>query len=393
MNIQELIEARAKIWNETKAMLDSATDGNLTPEQEAQYEENSRKIDDYTKKIDRLQHVAAVEAKLSAPVNTPITNQPMSLKNKGKSFRATDAYKEAALTAIRTNFRNVSDVLEEGVDENGGYLVPDEWDSRLIDVLTEQNVMRALGHTITTSGEHKINIAATKPAASWIEEGGEFKFGEATFGQKILDAHKLHVGIKITDELLYDNAFDLETYIINEFGKAIGNAEEDAFINGDGDHKPFGLFHEKEGAERRVTTSGAKISADDLLDLIYALKRPYRKNAAFLMNDSTIPALRKLKDANGQYLWQPSLQAGEPDRLLGYPLYTSQYAPEAAAGTACVAFGDFSYYNIGDRGTRSFQELKELFAGNGMVGYLMKERVDGRLILPEAVQALTVKAG
>lgn len=393
MNIQELIEARAKIWNETKAMLDSATDGNLTPEQEAQYEENSRKIDDYTKKIDRLQHVAAVEAKLSAPVNTPITNQPMSLRSKGENFRATDAYKEAALTAIRMNFRNVSDVLEEGIDENGGYLVPDEWDSRLIDVLTEQNVMRALGHTITTSGEHKINIAATKPAASWIEEGGEFKFGEATFGQKILDAHKLHVGIKITDELLYDNAFDLETYIINEFGKAIGNAEEDAFINGDGDHKPFGLFHEKEGAERRVTTSGAKISADDLLDLIYALKRPYRKNAAFLMNDSTIPALRKLKDANGQYLWQPSLQAGEPDRLLGYPLYTSQYAPEAAAGTSCVAFGDFSYYNIGDRGTRSFQELKELFAGNGMVGYLMKERVDGRLILPEAVQALTVKAG
>ena len=194
----------------------------------------------------------------------------------------------------------------------------------------------------------------------------------------------------MTEELLYDNAFNLESYIIDQFGKAIANAEEDAFLNGDGNNKPTGIFST---AAVGVTTSTAAVKADEIISLIYLLKRPYRKKAAFIMNDQTIASIRKLKDDNGNYLWQPSYQIGEPDRLLGYPLYTSAYAPTMAAGKPVIAFGDFSYYNIGDRGTRSLQELKELFAGNGMVGYVMKERVDGKLVLSEAVQTLKMKGG
>ena len=104
------------------------------------------------------------------------------------------------------------------------------------------------------------------------------------------------------------------------------------------------------------------------------------------MNDKTISLVRKLKDNNGAYIWQPSYQEGEPNRVLGYPVYTSAFAPENA-----IAFGDYSYYNIGDRGTRSFKELTELFAGNGMIGFVAKERVDGKLVLKEAVQILPVK--
>ena len=137
--------------------------------------------------------------------------------------------------------------------------------------------------------------------------------------------------------------------------------------------------------------AAADIKADELVTLVYSLKRPYRKNAAFLVNDQTLASIRKLKDNNGAYLWQPSYQMGEPDRLLGYPVHTSAYMPVAAAGKIALAFGDYAYYNIGDRGTRSLQELKELFAGNGMVAYLMKERVDGKLVLAEAVQLLKIK--
>ena len=140
-----------------------------------------------------------------------------------------------------------------------------------------------------------------------------------------------------------------------------------------------------------VTTAGADIKADELLTFIYTLKRPYRKNAAFLVNDQTLASIRKLKDNNGAYFWQPSLQLGEPDRLLSYPVYTSEYMPTIAGGKIALAFGDYSYYNIGDRGTRSLQELKELFAGNGMVAYVMKERIDGKLVLAEAVQLLKIK--
>jgi len=317
----------------------------------------------------------------------PLVGNPGVPEKKGT---ASDEYRMAMLTALRSNFRTVSNVLQEGVDASGGYLVPDEYDRRLVDVLDEENIMRGLATKITTSGEHKINIAATKPAASWIEEGGALSFGDATFDQKLMDAHKLHVAIKITEELLYDNAFNLESFIITQFGKAIANAEEDAFLNGDGDGKPKGLFTD---AQTGLTIDTVDIEADNIIDLVYKLKRPYRRSASFITNDATLAVLRKLKDDNGNYLWQPSLQAGEPDRLLGYAVRTSQYAPKLAAGNVAVAFGDFSYYNIGDRGHRSLQELKELFAGNGMVGYVMKERVDGLLILPEAVQLLKVKQG
>ena len=250
---------------------------------------------------------------------------------------------------------------------------------------------RKLGRTITTSGERKINIAATKPAAAWIDEGEELTWGDAKFAQINLDAHKLHVAVKVTEELLYDNAFGLENYIIRQFSKALANAEEDAFLNGTGTGQPLGLLATDGGAEIGVTAASAtEITADEIIDLVYSLKRPYRKNAKFICNDQTLAAIRKLTDKNGRYLWQDSVQAGEPGRLLGYEVYTSPYFPVITAGMPAIAFGDYSYYNIGDRGTRSFAELKELFAGNGMVGFVAKERVDGKLVLAEAVKLLTM---
>lgn len=389
MTINELREKRNNAWNAAKAFLDShrTEKGTLTAEDDATYTKMEQDIVDLGKEIARLERQEALDAELSKPVNTPLTSKPASSPSQDtKTGRASDAYKAGMLTALRSNFKQISNVLQEGVDADGGYLVPDEYDHRLVDVLTEENIMRKLGHKITTSGEHKINIAATKPAAAWIEEGGALSFGDATFDQILLDAHKLHVAIKVTEELLYDNAFNLESYIIDMFGKALANAEEDAFLNGSGVGQPLGLFAATGGGTAAIST--AALTADDVIKLVYALKRPYRKNAKFIMNDQTIASIRQLKDNNGAYMWQPSLIAGEPDKLLGYDVYTSPFCP---AGK--IAFGDYSYYNIGDRGTRSFKQLTELFAGNGMIGYVAKERVDGKLILPEAVQILTITGG
>lgn len=388
MTIKELIEKRAKVWETAKSFVDTHEDKNglLSAEDTATYNKMEKEIEDLTSAIDRQRRAEQREADLSKPLNSPLTSRPYKgEQSEKKSGRATDEYKNAMLSAMRSNFRNISNVLQEGVDSDGGYLVPEEYDSRLIDVLEEENIMRSLATTITTSGQHKINIAATKPAAAWIEEGGALSFGDATFDQIYLDAYKLHVAIKVTEELLYDNAFNLENYIITQFGKALGNAEEDAFLNGDGKGKPIGIFDSKGGGNVLGTLTAA-IKSDDMLDLVYGLKRPYRKSSSFIMNDSTLALLRKLKDNNGAYIWQPSYKEGEPDRVLGYAVNTSPYAP-----TNAIAFGDYSYYNIGDRGSRSFAELRELFAGNGMVGFVAKERVDGKLILPEAVQILKLK--
>ncbi len=389
MRVQELLEKRAKAWEAAKEFVNTHEDQNgmLSVEDNATYSKMEAEIEELTNAIDRQQRAERREQELAKPVNSPLTGRPYkSEAGDEKTGRASDEYRKAMLNAMRSNFRQISNVLQEGVDADGGYLVPEEYDRRLIDVLNDENIVRKLATKLTTSGEHKINIAATKPAAAWIEEGEALTFGDATFDQKMLDAHKLHVAIKVTEELLYDSAFNLENYIITEFGKALANAEEDAFLNGDGTGKPAGLFNGTKGGQT-VANLTAALKSDDLLDLVYGLKRPYRKGASFILNDLTLAQIRKLKDNNGQYLWQPSYQAGEPDKILGYTVNTSAFAP-----TDAIAFGDYKYYNIGDRGTRSFKQLNELFAGNGMIGFVAKERVDGLLVLPEAVKILRLKA-
>ena len=398
MNIIEMRDKRTKLLATMDGFLDTHRDakGLLSAEDDATYTGMEKELSALTNEIKRMERREAIDAELSKPVSTPITNQPMNgtpSDQKAKTGRASDAYRTDMLKALRTNFRQISNILSEGIDADGGYLVPEEYDSRLIESLEEDNVFRRLGTTITTAGERKINIAATKPAAAWIDEGEALTFGDATFAQINLDAHKLHVAVKVTEELLYDNAFGLEGYILRQFSKALANAEEDAFLNGSGVGQPLGLLAENGGAEVGATTAAAnKITYDELVDLVYSLKRPYRKNAAFLTNDQTVGVLRKLKDQNGHPLWHDSVEDGEPGRILGYKVYTSPYFPVMTAGKPAIAFGDFSYYNIGDRGTRSFSELKELFAGNGMVGFVAKERVDGKLVLPEAVKLLKMKA-
>lgn len=397
MTITEMRNKRKKLIETMDGFLDThkTKNGTLSGEDDKTYKTMEDEITELTNEIHRMERREAIEAELEKPVSKPIIENPMNGRmdnSEIKTGRAADSYKKAMLSALRSNFRNVSNVLQEGVDADGGYLVPEEYDTRLIDGLKDENIIRKLGHTITTSGERKINIAATKPAAAWIDEGEALTFSDATFSQINLDAHKLHVAVKVTEELLYDNAFQLENYIIEEFYKALANAEEDAFINGNGTGKPLGILAASGGAEVGVTTASATaITADEVINLVYSLKRPYRKNAVFILNDQTIAALRKLKDGNGAYMWQAALVAGEPDKLLGYPVYTSAYMPTIEAGAKTIIFGDLSYYNIGDRGSRSFAELRELFAGNGMVGFVAKERVDGKLVLPEAIKVLQQK--
>lgn len=390
--INELREKRAAKWEEAKEFLEAhqTSDGYLVAKDVAEYEKMEAEIIALGDQIKRMERGEQIEAELSRTVGKPLTGRP-GVGNDQKTGRASDEYKAAMLGALRSNFRQISNVLVEGTDASGGYLVPDEYDARLIEALEQENVMRKLGTSIQTSGERKINVAAAKPTSSWVEENGELVFSDPAFAQVILDAYKLSTAVKVSEELLADNQYDLEGYLIRSFGQAIANAEEEAFLVGDGNCKPTGLLHPTFGGQIGVVTAGSSITADEIIDLVYKLKRPYRAKASFLMADSTLAAIRKLKDGTGTYLWQPALTAGEPDRLLGYPVYTSQYIPAIASGQPVIAFGDMSYYNIGDRGTRSFAALHELYAGVGQVAFVAKERVDGKLTLPEAVQVLKMK--
>ena len=200
--------------------------------------------------------------------------------------------------------------------------------------------------------------------------------------------------IKVSEELLADSVFDLEAYISKEFARRIGAREEESFFNGDGKGKPLGILAAAGGAEVGVTAASATaITADEVIDLFYSLKAPYRKNAVWVLNDATVRLIRKLKDANGQYLWQPALREGEFDTILGKRIYTSPFMPTAAAGAKTILFGDLSYYWIGDRQGVTFKRLNERYADMGQVGFLASKRVDGKLVLPEAVKVLQQKPG
>ena len=243
MDYLNLIDKRANLWQETKNFLDEHTDkdGKLSAEDAATYERMEKDVAELSKNIERYQRQATMDKQFALPTTQPVLNQPQN-NLEVKTGRASEEYKKAALNVIRSKFKQTFNVMQEGVSTDGGYLVPTEWDNRLIDTLDEENIMRKLGTSITTSGEHEITIAATKPAAAWLSEGQNLTFSNATFSQKTLKAYKLAVGVQVTNELLADSMFNLETYILDQFGKALSNAEEDKFINGTGTNQPSGIF-------------------------------------------------------------------------------------------------------------------------------------------------------
>ena len=394
--VLELREKRAKLWESTKAFLDSKRkdDGLLSVEDTATYEKMEADVVSLGKEIDRLERQSALDTELSRPVNTPIKNNPSHFGNGNKTGRATDEYKQSFWNAMRNKSSfEIQNALQVGTDGEGGYLVPDEFEATLVQALEEENIFRQLAKVITTSsGDRKIPVVATKGTASWVDEEGQIPESDDSFGQVAIGAYKLGTMIKVSEELLNDSVFNLEQYIAREFARRIGSKEEEAFFIGDGTGKPTGIFNATGGANLGLTAaSSTAITVDELLDLFYALKSPYRKNATFVMNDTTVKAIRKLKDNNGQYLWQPSITAGTPDTILNRPIKTSAYVPTLAAGAKAIAFGDFSYYWVADRQGRAFKRLNELYAATGQVGFMATQRVDGKLILPEAIQVLQMK--
>ena len=385
----EMRDKRAKAWDATKAFLEThrTERGTLSTEDDAIYNRMDKEIDEYTKEIARLERIEARDTELAKAVSSPITEKPAGAVRE-KTGRASDAYKEDFACILRGK-PVLHNVLSTSPDVDGGYLVPEEFENQIVTGLEETNVIRSIAKVITTSAERKIPIAATHSIAQWTLENAAYTESNPTFEQKTVDSFKLTDLVKISVELLQDSCFDLEAYIVQEFARAFGAAEEEAFCIGTGTGQPTGIFNATNGGHVGVTAGSATaITLDNLLDLIYALKAPYRKNAKFFMKDTTVSAIRKLKDNNGAYLWQPSVQAGQPDKLLGYDLYTSPYVPEPAAGALPVAFGDFYNYWIADRTGRTVQKLIELYAGNGQVGFIATERVDGKVILPEGIQLL-----
>ena len=416
MTLQEMYDEMAKLLDEIKKFVEEHEDenGNLSEEDTETYEKMDKKLVMLMKKANREEKLAKADNYLSEPItptilnqpgsmgggwNIPTTSDPFSKTHGGKNFmrhQTSNEYRREFVNAIRSGFKKVkAEYLNEGNLSSGGFLLPTEMHDEIISELTAANIFRQIGRTITTASEHKIPLVTTKPTAAWVAEGADISFSNETFGQISLGAHKLAVAVKVTNELLQDAffAYDLESHLAKEFADEFARAEENAMLNGTGEGQPKGILPLlAESATGTLQTTGAEITADDLLQLQYSVDRMYRGKGVWLASDATLAAIRRLKDANQGYIWEPSMQESEPPRLFGRPVFTSNFLPPPSAGNVAVLFGDFAdYFIIGERGQREFQPLRELFALSGQTAFLMIERIDSVFTNMAAIRGLKIR--
>lgn len=283
--------------------------------------------------------------------------------------------------------RNLSiGLTSNGYNDTGSYTVPTEIHSQIIEKLNKDVVMRKLATVMNSGSNMQFVISAQVPTAGWTAEGTKYNETTVKFGNETMTAHKATAQLRITEELLSDSMFDLGNYVAGKFAEAIAQLEDIAFINGDGNGKPKGVVVSAKSLEE-----GA-LNEDFFIDTIYGLGRKYRNNAIWLLSDIDAKKIRKLKDADGNLLWnrtnnvKSSLEGSEPGEILGYNIFVSENIPE---GT--ILFGDFKYYTICDRPTgQTVKVLTEKYADTGEIGYLVNHRTDGKLLLDEAIVKKTI---
>ena len=279
--------------------------------------------------------------------------------------------------------------LRRGSAGSGNFIVPDTFEQKLVKGLTEKSVLRKLCTVLKTNTTMRIPTIIADGEATWIPENEPVQFSEAVYGEIVLDAYKLAHKVIVSDEMLEDAQFDVEDYIRQLFVESVSAAEELALFIGDGNGKPTGLLHQANVGW--VSEKTGDITYDDILNLIHSVKSPYRKNAVLVMSEDAITKLLSIIHYHGDSPWDVSLKDGTTKTLFGYPVYTTNYLDRVLPGTKPVLFGDFSYFWIGERGKRSVKRLIERYADTGQVAYITTERIDAKLVLPEAIKSLEIK--
>ena len=284
--------------------------------------------------------------------------------------------------------------LQVATPAEGGYLVPQLYSNELVTAISESSVLRMAGaRVLAVDGTTAFNVPTMNPSGAAVLTAEEAAYNEAEpdFGNVAFTPYKFTRLVKASEELVLDSRFDLMSQILlPDVAQAFAAAENAAFATGNGATAPQGIVT---GGTVGVTTAApTAITADEIISLYHALSYVYRQNAVWLMNDATAAAIRKLKDTTGQYLWQPGLQAGQPDRLLGRPVYTLNTMPTIAATAKTIVFGDLRYFWIVDFAGTSMQRLSELYAATGQIGFRWFRRFDSNVMLPQAIQILQMHA-
>ena len=273
--------------------------------------------------------------------------------------------------------------LSVGVDANGGYTVPITFQNTVLMKLDSMSKTRSISSSMRTTSLTKIPVEGDTPTFGWVDELAAYPKSQPSFGQASISAFKMGGIIQISEELLADSAINIEGYIALKIAKAMDKLESVAFTTGNGTLKPTGYLTGLTQGAKSTTAAIAAVTSDELYNIFWDLKEEYRPNATWRMNDLTLKAIAALKDGQGNYIY-PTLRDGSQPSLFGRPIVTDPNMSVMGTGNTFICIGDFSYYQIADRGVMSVQRLNELYAENGMVGYKVTARVDAKRLLAEA---------
>lgn len=361
----------------------------LSEGEQTEYSAKEARQTEIANLVKRGDSLRGLESEMERPVDVvnplrPVDNAPpVNFRNSADYVSGFDVYARRGMNGCDMRVLNA---LQVGTNSEGGYIVPTEFETALIKTLQDINEVRQYASVIQTGSSRNIPVEASLGTAAWTAEEAAYTDSDAAFGQVILGAHKAATICKVSEELLQDAFFGVEAYLAENFGKRFGILEEAAFVNGDGSGKPTGIV--QGSSLGKTAATNAAVTADELIDLYHSLSRPYRRNAVWLLNDSTAKMIRKLKDTTNQYLWQPGLQAGMPDTLFGRPVVVSSAMPAVATVAKSVIFGDLSNYTIADRSGVAVQRLNELYAANGQVGFRAFKRTEGKVTNSAAIKHL-----
>ena len=276
--------------------------------------------------------------------------------------------------------------LKSGRTATDMFTLPYDSNRKYMAELEKESIFRQFATSINVSSSNNTVLAyASDDVAACVPGGESINVSDLAddFTRIKTEAHKVVSLVKVANAFVTDNAFDIKKHLPKRFAKVFGRAEDKLFINGTGEGQPVGILNDTLGAETGVTTTD--VTFDDVINLYMSVKAKHRKHGVWLMNDETALAIRKLKDKDGNYLWQENM-----DTILGKPVYISEFMPSIATGKKVIAFGDFSYYWILNRRPLDVRALKEKFELYDQTGYLAMEYIDGKLVNKEAIKVMQI---
>ena len=427
MTIREITDEIGALYERMKSAVAKATEAGapMSKEEEEGYMKNNNRLTDLIKMRD--QHYSLLDAQAKATNTRGLAIQQMaeerSLTPKQErrlgKFLDGEEYRSAFLSYLTKGGNNLTvdeqRAMSEGSNADGGFLPATEFYNQLIKKRFLTNGMRQVSNVMPL-GTFKTDIVleSTFATASYESEAASKTESSGQFSNVVLQPYTMRVFSRVSNELLADAptrgpGFSIESILADQFGRVMGEREEEAFVSGSGSGQPSGILSYitgfSGGVITKVTTATNNvIVAQDLLNVIYSLPRQYRQNAKWVMTDTMFSKIRALLQGVsstqtgyvpfGWSMGDGRLQDGEPDRLLGYPVVCVAKGPAyPAAGTPAVmaAFGDFSYYHIGDRESISIKVARETYLANNQTGFFAFARHDGKVSQLEAFRHLEIK--